>query len=150
MGGPDGLHPPVGDGSQHPAWARLEDQLGWYDRKSRSAQRNFKRLKLLQIVTAAAIPVIVAAEGPALLTAALGAAVVVLEAVQQLYQWQTNWVQYRSTAEALKHEKFLFLSSAGPYSSTDRFRVLAEKLEGLISQEHAKWTHDREHSDQRG
>jgi hypothetical protein len=87
--------------------------------------------------------------GPALLTAALGSTVVVLEAVQQLYQWQTNWVLYRSTAEALKHEKFLFLSSAGPYATADRPRLLAERLEGLISQEHAKWTQGREQADQR-
>jgi hypothetical protein len=49
-------------------------------------------------------------------------------------------VLYRSTAEALKHEKFLFLSCAGPYATGDRQRVLAERLEGLISQEHARWT----------
>jgi hypothetical protein len=69
--------------------------------------------------------------------------------VQQLYQWQTNWVLYRSAAEALKHEKVLFLSSAGPYATVDRPRLLAERSEGLISQEHAKWTQGREQADQR-
>jgi hypothetical protein len=29
---------------------------------------------------------------------------------------------------------------AGPYAEGDRHRQLAERLEGLISQEHAKWT----------
>jgi len=149
MGSPDGAHPPVPDGSEHPAWARLEDQLNWYDHKSGVAQRAFKRLKVVQIVAAAAIPVVAVIHAPALLTAALGAGVVVLEAVQQLYQWQTNWVLYRSTAESLKHEKFLFLSGAGPYSTADPYRVLAERLEGLISQEHAKWTQGREQAEQR-
>ena len=101
----------------------------------------------MEIVVAAAIPVVAGLGGPALLTASLGAAVVVLESVQQLFQWQTNWVLYRSTAEALKHEKFLFLSCAGPYANGDRQRVLAERLEGLISQEHAKWTQGREPAD---
>jgi hypothetical protein len=73
--------------------------------------------------------------------------VVVLEGVQQLFQWQTNWVLYRSTAEALKHEKFLFLSCAGPYATADRLRVLAERVEGLVSQEHAKWTQGREQAE---
>ena len=87
--------------------------------------------------------------GPALLTATLGAIVVVLESVQHLYQWQTNWVLYRSTAEALKHEKYLYLSLAGPYAATpDPLGVLAERLEGLISQEHARWTQGREQADQ--
>ena len=74
--------------------------------------------------------------------------VVVLEGLQQLNQWQSNWVLYRSTAEALKHERFLYLANAGPYRGRDRSRVLAEKVEGLVSQEHAKWTDARRESDQ--
>jgi hypothetical protein len=67
--------------------------------------------------------------------------------VQQLNQWQSNWVLYRSTAEALKHERQLYLAKAGPYRGRDRRSVLAERIEGLVSQEHAKWTdahHNRE------
>jgi hypothetical protein len=130
MVGPDGAGSLGGSASEHPAWARLVDQLDWYGRKSAPAQRAFIRLKVVEIVVAAAIPVVAGVGGPALLTAALGSTVVVLESLQHLYQWQTNWVLYRSTAEALKHEKFLFLSSAGPYATGDRQRVLAERLEG--------------------
>jgi len=54
---------------------------------------------------------------PALLIAALGVIVVVLEGVQHLTQYQKTWLDYRSTAETLKHEKFLFLADAGPYAS---------------------------------
>jgi hypothetical protein len=147
MTGPEHTRPRADPGLDHPAWARLVDQLDWYDRKSAAAQRAFIRLKVVEIVVAAAIPVAAGVGGPALLTAALGSTVVVLESVQHLFQWQTNWVLYRSTAEALKHEKFLFLSSAGPYVTGDRHRVLAERLEGLISQEHAKWTQGREQAD---
>jgi hypothetical protein len=49
------------------------------------------------------------------------------------------WISYRSTAEALKHERYLYLARAGPYTGEDRHRQLAERIEGLISQEHAKW-----------
>ena len=143
MGGADGVGPLAGS---EPAWARLVDQLAWYDRKSVAAQRAFKRLKVAELVIAAAVPVLAGTGRWPLLIAVLGAAVVVLEAVQQLYQWQTNWVLYRSTAEALKHEKYLFLSCAGPYATADRLRVLAERIEGLISQEHAKWTASRQDS----
>jgi hypothetical protein len=150
MSGPDGAGTLTGNSwSEHPAWTRLEDQLEWYDRKSISAQQAFKRLKVLEIVVAAAIPVVAGVSGSAVVTAALGSTVVILEAVQQLYQWQTNWVLYRSTAEALKHEKFLFLSSAAHYANPDRLTVLAERLEGLISQEHAKWTQGRQQVDER-
>jgi hypothetical protein len=130
---------PVEDGEDSATWDRLEDQLGWYDRKSMAAQRAYKRVKLSQLIVGAIVPVVAALQVPAAVTASLAAFVVVAEGAQQLYQWQTNWVLYRSTAETLKHEKYLYLAAAGPYSTDDRQRVLAERLEGLVSQEHAKW-----------
>ncbi len=130
-----------------PAWERLEDQLGWYDRKSMQAQSAYRRVKLVELVVAAGVPVVAALRSPAALTAGLAAVVVVLEGVQQLYQWQTNWVLYRSTAEALKHERSLYLAHAGPYADSARERVLAERVEGLVSQEHAKWTESRDRSE---
>ncbi len=139
-----GERQPVEDGGGGPAWDRLEDQLGWYDRKSVAAQQAYKRVKLSQLIVGAAVPVVAALEVSAAVTATLAAYVVIAEGAQQLYQWQTNWVQYRSTAEALKHEKYLYLANAGPYSTDDRHRVLAERLEGLVSQEHAKWTEARQ------
>jgi hypothetical protein len=137
--------PDVG-GRGAPAWERLEDQLGWYDRKSTQAQLAYRRVKLAELVVAAVVPVVAALRAPAALTAGLASVVVVLEGVQQLFQWQTNWVLYRSTAEALKHERYLYLGHAGPYADTGRERVLAERVEGLVSQEHAKWTESREGS----
>ncbi len=37
-------------------WARLEDQIGWYDRKSGQAQQAFKWLKLATLALAAGLP----------------------------------------------------------------------------------------------
>lgn len=136
--------PRAGDG-QDPAAAaaaaRLEDQIAWYDGKSRHNQRWFKRLKVCQIVLAAAIPVAVAAKAKPWLMAVAGALIVVLEGLQQLYQYQQNWGAYRSTCERLKHEKFLYRAAAGPYANAARpGALLAERVEGLVSQEHAAWT----------
>jgi hypothetical protein len=128
-----------------PTWERLEDQIGWYDRRSVSAQAWYKRLKVLQLLVAAAVPVLAAVEATAWLTAAAGGVVLVLEGVQQLGQFQPNWLNYRSTAEALKHEKYLYLAGAGHYAGTpEPNRVLAEQIEGLVSQEHARWVAARE------
>lgn len=124
-----------------PTWERLEDQLRWYDTKSIACQRAYRRVKLAQLVVSATVPVLaLAVRGNGLATAVAAAVVVVLEGAQQLYQWQTNWVQYRSTAEALKHERYLYQAKAGPYTGANRHLVLAEKIEGLVSQEHARWT----------
>src|SRR3954471_16244123 len=128
-----------------PTWERLEDQLAWYDRKSIATQRTYKRLKVLQLVVAAAVPVAAAAGAPGWVTATLGGIVLVLEGLQQVGQYQTDWVAYRSTCEALKHEKYLYLANAGPYlDPASAQRTLDARVEGLVSQEHAKWVSARE------
>ena len=43
------------EGASGPTWERLEDQLGWYDRKSVSAQAAYKRTKVAELQVATAI-----------------------------------------------------------------------------------------------
>jgi hypothetical protein len=129
------------DSAGSPARQRLEDQISWYDSKSMRNQRMFKLLKVAQILGAALVPVLAAASAADWLLGALGAFVLVLEGFQQLFQYQQNWTSYRSTCESLKHEKYLFLAAAGHYASAARPEaLLSERVEGLVSQEHAKWT----------
>jgi hypothetical protein len=132
-----------GDGAvpQLPSpWARLEEQIAWYGGKAAHNQRWFKALKACQIVIAAAIPVAVAIGADAAVGAVGGGLIVVLEGVQQMQQYQQNWITYRATCERLKHEKFLFATHAGPYAMASRPEaLLAERVEGLVSQEHAAW-----------
>lgn len=128
--------------AQDPTIERLEEQIGWYDLKSRSNMRWFKRIKTTEIVSAAVIPLLAVSHLPrvAVATGILGVVITVLEGTLQLNQYHENWIRYRSTCESLKHEKYMFLASAGPYASVDRPRaVLAERVESLVSQEHAKW-----------
>lgn len=132
---------PVGS---HPAWFRLIDQLNWYDSKSRHCQRLFKGLKFAQLALAVLIPVtsLLPADCAKWAASIAGALIAVLEAVQQMNQYTTLWVMYRSTAERLKHEKFLFLSAAGPYkglAEPERLVSLAERVEEHVSTEHANW-----------
>jgi hypothetical protein len=127
--------------------ARLENQIAWYGNKSEFNQRAFKVLKTLQILAAAVIPLLAGFGVSAKVAGILGVVIVTLEGVQQLNQYQQNWITYRATGEALKHEKYTFLARAGPYrKSTNPTALLAERIEGLISQEHAKWTNAMEES----
>jgi hypothetical protein len=130
-----------------PTLERLDDQISWYDIKSQRAQKWFKALKIIQLVAAGAIP-LVAVFGigaPEKVTSTLGLVILVVEGAQQLNQYQNNWISYRSTCEALRHEKYLFLAGAGPYAKLEQpLALLAERIEGLISQEHAKWVSAQE------
>jgi Protein of unknown function (DUF4231) len=71
-----------------------------------------------------------------------------VEGLLQAYQYHKNWITYRSTAESLKHEKYLYLARADAYAhSKNPLRLLAERIEGLISQEHARWISSRRQRD---
>jgi hypothetical protein len=128
-----------------PTLGRLDDQIDWYDRKSTSHKNYFNVLKVVAIVAAAVIPFLAAlplgGQFSRIIPAALGALIVVIEGIQQLFQLHTNWLLYRSTCESLKHEKYLFLAGAGPYAAAPNpHSLLAERVESLVSQEHARWT----------
>jgi hypothetical protein len=141
-GGPSALQQVAAPGAatSGPAWDRLSEQLDWYQSKSAHHKLWFQWLKVVQIIVAALIPAIVAADGSSAVAGALGAVIVILEGVQQLFQFQQNWIAYRGTAEALKHEKYLYLADAGEYAGAEqRDTLLAERVEGLVSQEHAAW-----------
>jgi len=125
-----------------PIMERLEDQITWYDRKSLANQRTYKRFKIIEIIAAATIPLLSALPitHPAYVTGVLGVIITVLEGLLHLNQYQQNWIAYRSTCESLKHEKFTYLGKASPYASVaDPHALLAERIESLVSQEHAKW-----------
>ena len=60
-------------------YARLEDQIKWYNNKSTLAQSNYKISKVFVIIASALIPVLALQEAPnfKLYVAVLGAAIVV-------------------------------------------------------------------------
>jgi hypothetical protein len=125
-------------------WNRLEDQIRWYDSSSLRSQRFYKWLKGVQLTLATSVPItsMLPFDFSKWLTAAVGASIAVLEGIQHMNQYSTLWVTYRSTAEYLKHDKFLFLSGSGPYkglSSSEQIQVLAERIEERVSAEHANW-----------
>lgn len=131
-----------------PTMLRLEDQIKWYDARSSHNQRIFKVLKMVVILAAALIPFLVGLNVPRCIIGGLGVLIAVMEGLQQVSQYHSNWITYRSTCEALKHEKFLYLAKAGPYTAaTDAHVLLAERIESLVSQEHAKWASGQEYTE---
>ena len=129
-----------------PILNRLEEQISWYDNRSGYNQRMFKALKIITVILALSIPVSAfALKDNPVITAILGALIALLEALQQMNQYHHNWITFRSTCEALKHEEYLFLGEAAHYSSADNAKaLLAERVESLVSQEHAKWASAQE------
>lgn len=124
--------------------SRVDDQIGWYDSKSQSAQYWYKWLRGTEIVFAAAIPLIAGfAADPfpvTLVVGVLGASIAVISAAISLNQFQERWTEYRTTCESLKHEKFLFLTKAEPYHEDEPFRLFVQRVESQISKENSAWS----------
>jgi len=122
---------------------RLNDQVGWYDHKSSENQRWFKRLRFAEIVAAAIIPFLSGFAGGSLVIkiaiGALGVVVAVIASLLALLHLQEHWINYRATAEALKTEKFLFLTQTQPYDKEDAFHLLVQRVEALLSKENTEW-----------
>ncbi|HWQ19679.1 MAG TPA: DUF4231 domain-containing protein [Methanotrichaceae archaeon] len=129
---------------------RLDRQMEWYDTKSMSSQGWYKRLKVIEIIAAALIPFISSNAGsslipePLMVVGGLGVIIVILESLQSIYQFQSNWLVYRSTYEELRREVALFEARAGIYSEGDIERLLAERAENILSSEQAKWASAQE------
>ena len=129
---------------------RLEEQLTWYDTKSAYNQRMFKWMRSATIALSVSIPLAAGFIKQAWVTGGLGTLIALCEGLQQLNQYHHNWITYRSTVEALKHEKYLFLATAGPYASAENpNRLLAERVESLVSQEHSKWASSQEQAEKK-
>lgn len=127
-------------------YIRLESQIAWYDSKSGSSQRNYKWAKVFVITASAAIAITSLLDYP-VATAILGAAIAIAEGMQHLNQWHHNWITYRSTCEALRHEKYTYIERADPYDDLDDVaarKLLVERVESLISTEHSKWIASQE------
>ena len=121
---------------------RLEPQIDWYDEKSARNKGTVLSFRVVEIVCAAMIPLLSVYLENAVLrftTGLLAAVIVVCVGVVALFQFQERWVTYRSAAEGLKKEKFLFLTRVEPYNTDKPFQVLVHRVETLISQENLNW-----------
>ena len=122
---------------------RLNDQINWYGQKSSTNQLWFKRLRFAEIVAAAVIPFLAGFAGESLsikiAIGALGVVVAIIASLLALLRLQEHWINYRATAEALKTEKFLFLTQTLPYDKENAFHLLVQRVEALLSKESTEW-----------
>ena len=82
-------------------------------------------------------------------TGALGVLIAVITGVSALYKFDEKWIKYRTTAESLKHEKYIYDTRVDPYDDTDPFPLLVKRVETLISQENSDWSQNNTKTDKK-
>ena len=131
---------------------RVEDQIEFYDRKSGINKKWFITLQIITLVASAFVPVFsifTSLMWARVVVAVLGSATAITTGVVSLCKYREHWIDYRTTAESLKHEKYMFLTKNGLYVGDDAFAILVERVEALVSQENSAWqqkleTHKKE------
>jgi len=123
---------------------RLQDQIRWYGRKSAINKKWYHRFQIAQFILAALITLSVAVDlGTSsftrIIVPSMGAAITVITGLLGTYKFHEKWLEYRTTTESLKHEKYLYLTKCPPYDGQSAFVNLVERVERLISQENSKW-----------
>lgn len=129
---------------------RVDDQIDWYGRKSSFNKKLFTLFRIVEIILSALIPLLSGFLVPGhvwvkLLIAIIGVTITIIAGCLSLLKWQENWIQYRSTSESLKHEKFLFLCGTPPYNEDSAFELFVERIECLISKENSDWAQSITH-----
>lgn len=121
---------------------RLNNQIKWYDTKSTYHQRRFKILKYTEVSMGFLIPLISIAKpiNFEFFSATCAGAMLLCESFISISKHHDNWIDYRRTAESLKHEKYMFLTGTGVYKNEkDDFALLVERCETIISSENINW-----------
>ena len=133
----------LGEPTIEPALYRLNWSIKWHTLAHLQARRWYTVIKIIEIVAAAAIPVLTVTGGDSFGTrgwvAGLGALVVVLEGIQQLKKYAQNALLWGQGKEALKREYYLYQARVSPYNSAGRETRLASRVEQIIGQEVAQW-----------
>ena len=127
---------------------RLNDQINWYDKESVFNQKMYKILVLIEILFSGSIPFLIPYANNntpiiKIIIGVMGIIIALIAGVMNLYKFQENWINYRTTAESLKHEKYLYLTKSGIYNINNKIDTplnnLVTRIESIISKENTKW-----------
>lgn len=122
---------------------RWKPQYAYYSKASRNCKWWFQRLRIAEIGVAAMIPflsgIIDEAQFLRYIVGALGVAVTLIGGTLMVKKYQENWINYRSTTEALKSEHIAFLTRSGNYAKGDAEAEFIRRVETILGDENQKW-----------
>lgn len=123
---------------------RVNDQIGWYDKKSVYCQKMYKRMQITEIILAALIPLLSAYSKNcviAIVVGLFGSVIAVIESITKLNKYHENWIEYRTTCELLRYQKYLYETHSSPYNQDEETieNLFVRNIENIISSENNKW-----------
>lgn len=128
----------------------VKQSMTFYDKHAKWNRYGFLFIKACQLFISASLPVVALihrqsiTQHQGLITGALGAALLVLEGIQQTLQLQANWIKYRATHNMLRRELNLYENDAGPYGARlengqTAYRLFTERTDAILASENSEW-----------
>ena len=122
-------------------WQEVRHRFAWYDRAAYRNRWAYYAVKLMFLVGGAGVTVLAAISAPAMITAILAGSIVVLEGIQQLFRFHSNWISYRATAETIRVHAFAYVAGVEPYDDGRNRRTrLAEFVRDQALRENSTWS----------
>ena len=124
---------------------RLNNQIQWYSQKSQHAQKMYKIFQVTEIIIDSAIPLLSGYATDcitiAIIVVILGAIIAIIETISKLFKWHENWIEYRTTCELLRYQKYLYITKSAPYNDEPESidNIFVRNIENIISSENNKW-----------
>ena len=121
---------------------RYENQVQWYDSRSRSNKFYYHIAQWVAIVVSASLPVLIVMvpEDKKMISIIPSVILAILTTALKTFKFQENWLNYRTIAETLKKEKHYYIAGANGYDDVDsREQHFVERVETLISRENTLW-----------
>ncbi len=123
---------------------RVDSQLQWYSDKAKLNKNWYIRLEVIAIILSVSIPFVsnfMTAATPWIkhCVSFIGVAIAAITGILALMKFRDNWVEYRTTAELLRHERYMFLTRTGAYAAVNRFDIFVQTIENLLSKEVSNW-----------
>ncbi len=130
----------------------LAGQRRWYSQNASKNKKYYQWLGLVIIVAGAGtgfiqlwtpgvqdVNALLGVHWTAVITALLGALVVISKGIERIWDFDGTWLGYRKASESMKRERRLFINGAAPYDNCadDRkaFLLFINRIEEIIAEE---------------
>ena len=128
---------------------RVDQYQKWYDGKAVSMKSLYLRMRACSVIGGGLVPVLInlqtewlvyGIDPVKIIVTIVSLIVVIFVSLESVFHYREQWKNYRSTEQMITHERFLFLSRVGPYSTledTKAFHLFVERVEDAIVSENA-------------
>jgi hypothetical protein len=130
------------------ALSRLKNSFKYYSEHAGASRRRHQILEVALLAAASSIPVTaLTVPGNGVVTAIIGAVVVVLAGLRQIFHWNENFMRFTQACQALQAERWRYELELAPYDDPNsREKILIDAVIRIETDETGSWIEIQRHT----